>query len=800
MRIQIKHVKKVAILFFIMAAMLTLAACSGKDKTPFGDVGDQTYLTIGDIVITERELYEELRLQGASVLASMVDEIIFAEQIATGRNLLNTGDEKATTFLDESINEAIHRTKDKEALERLFEKTPERFNRNIEQFVDSLYLLDNSINIPDLVAKIKNLANTQDTPYGGYSSIPELVKRYELRVAQRIYARSILEEETVDSSHSQFISEDNLVNHYKSTMQGRYDVNALVIRFINLNEANAALYQLGIKSDSRGFWYQIPDIRIPVGEPGYIDLDLVEYGYVRSILSDLGILGKAQNDRNDISLLDYENYYKRYVINTSRDELVGLADEPMTTVQVKNAFVEIYNLLNPAAQIEIDVDGSFTGVGGNEFDGVWTYDDLTKINTSLRNHVYSTLISEAEITADPSLTGRPYSARVQTFGNSRFLVYKLSDDSDSEEGVLIEDPEDETKTIFASTTEAQAIRDEVFEKLLIAKLTNQYISNTVNKLYEDLELNIYDPVVRAFYEQNYGYDGATKAIDSNTVAKVSGTPITVREYFTRLEQTYGINLSLDLASNLYLESLGTYTVPASKRTEFENQFKEIIEQFSANQFATAGYPASMGREKFLLLAFGATTNQEAVNKIFIYPEMRNMYIEDLEAHFDFENYSIYQKFADLAELQYNNFKSITVSHLLIYVDTNGDGAPDDPQKYLDGLSAQGREDVLDGLVELTNLLYELVGNYKGLAEGFTALAEQFNNAGRIERGSLVPPIDYQIELLWSKYRRLGFYLRFENIPNPITNTSNFITSQTTLDKVFYNRAIESSFDSCRLAR
>lgn len=82
---QIKHVRKIAILVFVLATILTLAACGRSTGTPYGDVGDDPYLTVGDVIITERELYEELRLQGASVLAQMVDEIVFADEIASVR-------------------------------------------------------------------------------------------------------------------------------------------------------------------------------------------------------------------------------------------------------------------------------------------------------------------------------------------------------------------------------------------------------------------------------------------------------------------------------------------------------------------------------------------------------------------------------------------------------------------------------------------------------------------------------------------------------------------------------------------
>ena len=183
--------------------------------------------------------------------------------------------------------------------------------------------------------------------------------------------------------------------------------------------------------------------------------------------------------------------------------------------------------------------------------------------------------------------------------------------------------------------------------------------------------------------------------------------------------------------------------------DFKTQFEDFITQFSADSFASSGYPASMGREKFLLTAFGATTNAEAINQLYVYPELRTQYLEHYEAHY---GDGIYRKFAELASLQYNNFTSINVSHLLIYFDPEGDGTPKDPEEYLSTLSAADRLAVETGLVELVTLVYAKVGNYKGFAEGFNALATEFNNSGRIFRGNDVVPLtdedlrlDYQIE-------------------------------------------------------
>jgi len=784
---QIKILRKLAVSVLVLASFLTLAACKSSDQTPYGSLTDNAYLTIGDITITEKELYDQLRMQGASVLANMIDEIIFEDDMTAVRALLQSGDEKLNKYLDETVNNAIHSTTNIENLQQLHDENLDRWTRNIEKFADSLYLLDNSVDITAVVSAIENLP----TPNEGYAAIPVLSERYMLRVAQYHYASKLLDVEVLDEDNANFITEANMVQYYKANLQNRYDVDALVIRFINLNEANAALYAASIKSDSRGRWYKVPDVRITdQNDPGYVDLtDTSETGYahVVNILTELNLMGtldETKENRN-LSVLDFENYYKKYVISTSRT--TGRNDEPLTTAQVKAEFVFIYNLLNPTTKVEVALDGTIQAQAGSAFNPTLTFDALTKMNTSLRAHVYTNLTAESNMT-DPEEVSeeRPYSSRVQTFGNSRYLVYKMADESQLEEGILIEDPEDETKEIFSSTQAALDIKAEVFEKLVTGKLINTYISGKVNKLYDDLSLDIYDKVVRVFYEQSYGYDGTNKSKGDDILANVNGTDITVDSFYQKLEKSYGINLSLDLASNKFLMAHDSYEVSTADMAGFKTQFEEIISQFSADNFATAGFPASMGREKFLLLAFGAKTNTEAVNQLYVYPELRQQYIEDLEGHYGED---VYQKLADLAELHYNNFKSITVSHLLIYVDQNGDGTPDNPQTYLDTLSAAARTEVLEGLEELVALVYEKVGNYSGTTAGLQAIATEFNNSGRILRGTLANPIDIQIEMTWAKYRQLGFYLKFENLPSAITNKSNVITGQSVLDEVFYDRAL-----------
>jgi hypothetical protein len=169
--------------------------------------------------------------------------------------------------------------------------------------------------------------------------------------------------------------------------------------------------------------------------------------------------------------------------------------------------------------------------------------------------------------------------------------------------------------------------------------------------------------------------------------------------------------------NKYLDNQSVYSVTDKELEDFNTQFEDVIRQFSADQFASNGFPASMGREQFLLIAFGASTNEQAVKELYVFPELRKQFLQDYEAHYG-EN--VFQVMTDLAQKQYDLFKSTRVSHLLVYFDNNGDGTPDNPQEYLDTLSAQAVTDIKEGLADLDELEHEYAWNLllgKAYADG-----------------------------------------------------------------------------------
>ena len=718
-----KNIKRVMTLIFILGLTFTLVACGNQNAVPYGSVSDDAYVTFGDVTVSEKELYDKLRFQSADLLSTMIDEVVFAEAMTEVRQLIIDGDVFYNEFLDETINNAIFQQTDLDALNSLLDNSEARVLRSVEQYVDSLYLIDPSVDVDALYQDIVNM----NPMFENYASIPELLDRYVLRAGQRYYAYNTLLLEVEDEESTQFVEESDVVAYYKSNNEGRYDVEVLVVRFINLNEANAALYEVGLKSDARGNWYQVPDVRIvDPNNAGYVDLDDTSsegYQHVVDILTDLDLLDDVIASRNAsenlLSSQEFADYYARYSISTTRTS--GASDVALPDSNVKAKFVEIYNLLNPATQIQVNNDGTISGIT-TEFDTTFTYDELNELNTTLRSHVYTTLTSEDR--QDEEDANNPYSARVQTFGSSRYLIYKLSDDGDSQEDILVDDPETEDEDEIFNET-ATALYEELRAEIIDNKLTNTYVTNQVEARYEELTIDIFDPVIRAFFDQTFNYNGSDSNQDGDVVATIqdstdvlADSDVLVDDLFKRLSDRFGVNLSLDIVINKYFDAQDTYVITDEEFADFEEQFEEIIRQFSADQFVSNGFPASMGREEFLMLAFGVTSNAQAVKELYVYPELRAQYLEDYEAHFT----NIYQAFTDLAALQYEAYKSTRVSHLLVYFDQDGDGSPDNPQEYLDTLDAATVTDIKEGLAELVADIYAQVGDFRSEAEAFTTLA------------------------------------------------------------------------------
>lgn len=803
---KIKFVKKVASFLLIAVLAISLAACKGSAKSPEGNLTDKDiYLSVGDYSVSKLELYNHMKQQGGGVLTQLITEVLFKDELSklTTDAFVNGDDaEKLNEVLDELVNNAIF---GKDKLEDLQKLKDVEIEISIQSFVDDAYSKDHNVNRGELFDAIVDIVNHADNPFAKYYEVEYLLNEFKLNLAKRAYAESFVEDDVVEKDGQYEITTEgegnDLFNYYKLRVKDRGDVELFYFHFLHQNEATAALRELGLKVNTSGEWFAIPDLTDPAVRDEIKTNPVGNLVYAKKVLEDNDIWAAFDGDDSVQNYPfankhsdEYQTYYSKYSVNTSRPNYEN--DQPLQRKLVKENFVALYNLVNGydaghSKSLVINVDGKIAyEVSGELYDTTISYDDLGKIQSSFRTYVYNTLVSES---IDDELSTKSAST-LRSIGTLRYLAYKFESEEDGRLNLFNEDEtdflsEEEIDALEDKTAEEkQAIKDAIkeaqdhaFAELKKDTLTSAYINTKVNELIEDAKIDIYDELLRLHFSQSHDYKGTKKTKGGNVIALVDGTEITVDEVYDLLEKAYGINFATDLLVNKILLDSEEYAITKEERESFRKDLNNLITNFSNGAYEQAGFPASIGRKKFLQLAFNSNSFDEALQNVFVIPELKTRYLKDIETHYE----DIYAKFEYFAGLQYDNYKSLQVSHLLIYFDKNADGNPDDPQEYFDTLSPAEVDLILGKIVELMNIVFEEVSYKANLTSGLESIVKTFNETGRVDVNS-----DDDLITDFTELRRHGFYLKFEDLGSNITNSSNFPTSQTRLDEAFYNRTMK----------
>lgn len=758
-------------LLAIFAAVM-LTACGGGSNYPIeGIEREGVYAKAGEITVTNEELYNEFRFEGLPTLTTMIDEKILADYLAK----IDLSQEDQKEYLIDQINDSVYGLNDLEQLEKYYGGEDREGSKRIKvlTFVDNLVVVG-KIPTNEKDAIVTELMDS--LTFDDYEN-ETLLSLFENKLAQRILAQEKLAEELEDEESDAYIEEKDLVSQWKSYHKGRYDVKVFIVDFLNIKEQKAVLKKLGVKIFSTGQWIHIPDIRIPEGNEGYVDVSADTY--ISGIIEELGIehtpAGVEEFDGNTVSEEDFDKYYDKYSFSESRDaeRVFHNLDESVLEV-----LVQIYNELNfdkvmlvdgVIYEAELDADGE-TLIQGEEKDLTIGYEDFS--NTSLRSHIYNTL--KVDIDEDDT-TSRRYTRTPSTFGESRYVAYKFEDGKALEENILNEDGD-----AFQDNEDAQAIKDEMRVELEEKRLSATYIQTKFDEFVEDKKISIFDPILRKQYENRNEYDGAKKVKDSSIIAEVEGEKITVKEFFDEMEKAFGISIATDLLANKVIREKYYDEITDEEHKQFKENLKNLLLQFSQDAFATSGFPASMGRDQFLLQAFKATSNQDAIEKLYIIPKVRVLHKQDLEAQYD----DIYEKFAKLSKNYYENYKGFEASHLLYYIDLDQDGTPDDPSELKEE-NLEKYNKIRENLVELMIAVNSRIDEFASIDKGISKVIEEFNDATRIDSEH----VNGSKANRFAEFKKIGFQLKTESL-STITNSSNFLSSSSRLDETFYNKAME----------
>lgn len=633
--IKISIYKKTLTVLFIGLFLLVLASCDDKVKEiPYGNLSDNTYVEAGEYKVTEKELYDYMKLysnnsnfESLTILKEKIDKFILQDELD---KIDLTSDDYKDDYQEYLLKQIYSRT----TLNDVQELEDDDIKSYEEDFESSLlsegiiFNFDDNFNIKDENA-IDSLLNNE--------TLKNLLgEEFKFDKAKENIAMEELKNIT-DEDDENYISDEDVIDYYNGTYRKDNEVGYISVKYNNLNEAKDHV----------------------------LDLDN-----------------------------DFDNLKK---------------------------IIEYYNQLKYLDEDKIDIDFEENNTVEKIIEALKNneeYNELFFFEKSLVNSTISTQVNKLKTSLPKDEeTYQRYFTEPMKIGKNYYLIYKLQDEVTDLAYDKLSETEQEEKFDLAK------------EELLKDKLTSTYINTVLSDRFKDVELTVYDPVIEQMFINSYSITSSKETSNNKILtAKYNDKTldVTVDELFTELEEKVGYIVGYQILANKYL--LKNYKDKISSLNEDlidekTSEYENVIESFKNDEYSKDGYSKDIDQSIFEQLYFGIPGGEEnIINYYYLQDTLYDLFLSDYKD-------TDYEKFKTYSDLLYNRDYSLDVSHILIYVDLNEDGTPDDPT-LLDETVQQNIEVLVK---ELFKEIYDFISNEELLSsyeETFEHFKEEYDKSDR----------------------------------------------------------------------
>lgn len=561
-------------------------------------------------------------------------------------------------------------------------------------------------NDPDAIAMLREDAEREDELILNYErsmilqgldpNNPDDVRSFfELQIAKELYTIDYIEGLT-DESDTLHISEGDVEAHYVSTVRG--DVCAIVIRFYSYDEATAAFDKFNI----------VPNYEGRIGS--YFGTDPIE-----DVLT-------SQFDEENTDIMDDQE---------------ALA-----------AFIDLYNYMYPnRTQLDNTTTlETFCATAGDDFqydyDAITGQFDSTSAERTFAGYLWDTIDLEDDDEEDDEIPLR-FSITPRAIDDYQLMVYKVSQAE---------------VTPFEDLTEAE--QADLYDELLEDKITTSSITRAMSVLWDEHEFEIFDPVFKLQYEFTEQVEFDNRG-DDTIIATFDNTEISAQDLFEYMIDQIGPYYVLEmikqrslLASDYYTELYGDnydyLNNRSDKMIEHRDELREMKSIFSSDGYANYGFSSSNYTwEEFLILAFNNESEANVLRDLFVIGGLQPNHVRDLVA---------YENAADFIQAQIDEYFSVNVTHLLLYLDNDFNFEPDSYNDYVDSLEGADLTEYNSLVVAFENLVLSKINNDEyTLAE----IVDEFKDT----------PID-DPDNDWASFKEYGFFIMTENLSTQGSLTHN----------------------------
>ncbi len=415
--------------------------------------------------------------------------------------------------------------------------------------------------------------------------------------------------------------------------------------------------------------------------------------------------------------------------------------------------------------------------------------DLFSYEVSLKKNELDDISSSVNTLITETLDNGEFLTEPRNLDNKYVLAYRISTNYDYEQKEY-EDLEEASK--------AEVVRK--IKNNLIKSNSSSYITTAFKAALDNSDLEIYDPLFeykfRNSYTDNYELIKANNEnIGKNIIFKMNNTEYTVENFYDQASARYGASIVTEYFQQEYtLKYSDEFVTDEANKTNKETLDK-AIKSFEKNENTT--YPKEIGLQTYLLNAYGYETKDDVLK--YYYQAATCMSGYKAKVLFDewaTEDHGIsndakkvLNRILEVGNESYETLFNINVDHILINIDYDADGNPDDPDKFIS--EHPEIKDRFENAVEkLAQAIYKeaIYEDYKdnSLYETLSYIVKQYNKGAKL----LSDPNDN-----WDNYKtEFNFLLRAEQLASSSQITqesvSNFVTPFADYIKDMYIKATD----------
>lgn len=785
------QMRRLAGAVLVFAFTIFLSGCSKKEIVGSLDM-NQEYASIGDVSITNKELWNELKWSAHDYLSTVVEDGILSDYENEVKNVMaDSTNENYNDYCDilkeytvTSVLALSSKTTDIPASIKAL--SDNQIRQNVAKYVDNIYLKENDVlDANQIISAINELKENEESTalaflykYNYKDLAKYLLASHKLQLKIDEAAKDIDKDDEDDIG---YFTKANYTDMFENNYVNQGDVEILNLRFMNSDEASDTLKAFGIKV-YKNVWYYITSdesMTYDAYEKYYDDFDVSStsnndkcekidstYGEPAILLLYISMYNYIYTYRDSLPTLD-----QSFVINESKDrrfETKAILDyvlkrenngNPVTTETILNTLKET---------------ASYTKYIH------YTAKDLNKLNSSLKSYVYKTLSLE------DGDDYNAYSKSASMYGSYYYMVFKISHEKNEYDKLF--DSDDTTAETYEKISKNEALYKELTDLVFKDNLTETYISTTLSDLVSNnIKVKIYDKSVEiAYAAENSSYSkNHSKAKSNNVIAKVVYTDLDDKKHniymtltkddtldgvsysaWDYLELNNGATTAVDTLSKKIIMKTDAFNEEISKEDykEYENNLELMLASFANDSYSSSGYPASIGKYNFLMLYFHTANIKDIIKNYFHLSTVSQKLLTN------YESATLLDFFKKYSDATYDNYFSLSGTQIQVYLDINEDGTPDDYSTWTNEIKAAAKE-LLDKIVNIVTASTETH------ATALSNVVEEYTSSSRFDNG-LCDASDTEHynptspECYWAKYRRLGLYVSSKDVSATNSTTSD----------------------------